>query len=306
MNSHQNEKYTVFQQILLFLLVYVDSFTGNSQLLAAIEKFKGFVDEIDIISAKKQKKATVPKTKMKAAARKNVVSQLEAACLLALEWAKSQKNEQLIKDFTIYTSDFNGKINLMMQLAKYTYGVLNSNKVAIIAATSITASQLTAIETEITLLQTLQQAPSAVRNSQKTVTALYIPAFVEASAGKETLINLVNGAYTIGANANLQLITDLANALTFGGNVQHTTLKAVFLKDGTTEAIEGGLMTITELFRVGRSNILGIAQIVEFVPGTYHIVFSAPGCVSQTQIKTIAAGEKVNVIVKMASIVIIG
>ena len=201
MDYRQNEKYSVFQQILLFLLAYVDSFTDNTQLLAAIEKFQGFVNEIDHVSSKKQPKATKPKTKMKAAAMKSVVSQLEAACLLALEWAKSQKNEQLIKDFTIYAKDFNGKINEMLILAKYTYGVLETNKTAIIAATSITESQLSAIETEITLLQTLRQAPAATRNFQKTVTALYIPAFLNATASKETLINLINGAYKIGAKA---------------------------------------------------------------------------------------------------------
>ena len=306
MNTRQNKEYSVFLQILIFLLDYADSFTGNSQLLTAIAKFKGFVTNIDEVSAKKQPKATVPKTKMKTAARKSVVSQLEAACLLALEWAKTQKNEQLIKDFTICSSDFRGKINAMMQLAKYTYGVLNANKTAIIAATSITALQLTAIETEIELLQTLQQAPNAARNTQTTLTALYLPAFLDASAGKETIINLINGAYTIGEHANLQLITDLANSLVFGGNVQHTILKSVFLKAGTTIAIEGGKMIITELKRVGVSNIQGVAQIAEFVPGTYHIVLSAPDCVSQTLIKTIGAGEKVNFTVQMEEVVVSG
>ncbi len=299
MNSRQNEKYSVFQQILLFLAAYVDSFTSNTQLLTAIAKFKGLVTKIDNVSAKKQKKATVPKTKMKTAARKSVVSQIDAACLIALEWAKSQKDEQLIKDFSVTSSDFNGKINSMVRLALYTYGVLNTNKSAIIAATSITALQIADIETAIELLQTLQQAPNAARNSQTTVTALYLPAFLDATAGKETIINLINGAYTIGEHANLQLITDLANSLVFGGNVQHTILKAVFLKKGSTIAIEGGKMTITELMRVGMSNIQGVAQIAEFVPGTYHIVLSAPNCDSQTKIKTIAAGEKVNFTVEM-------
>ncbi len=306
MNYHQNEKYSVFLQIFLFLAAYVESFAGNTQLLTAIERFKGLVTKIDDVSAKKQPKATVPKTKMKTTARKSVVSQIEAACLLALEWAKSQKNEQLIKDFTIYKSDFRGKINAMMQLAKYTYGVLNANKTAIIAATSITALQLTDIENAIELLHTLQQAPSATRNAQRTVTALYIPAFLDASAGEETIVNLINGAYTIGEHANLQLITDLANSLVFGGNVQHTILKAVFLQAGTSNAIEGGIMTITELKRVGRSNIQGVAQIAEFVPGTYHIVLSAIGYEPQTHIKTIAAGEKMNFTVQMEEVVVSG
>ena len=304
MNTRQNIEYSVFQQILLFLIAYVETFSGNTQLLAAIEKFKGYVTAIDNVSAKKQPRATIPKTKMKIAARKSVVSQLEAASLLALEWAKSQKNEQLIKDFSINASSFKGKINAMLILATYTYGVLNANKTAIVAATSITLLDVTAIETAITLLQTLQQAPSVARNSQTIVTALYLPAFADANAGKVTLINLIRGAYTIGAKANLQLITDLANALVFGGNVQHTILKATFLKAGTTIGIEGGTMTITELMRVGRSNILGIAQIAEFVPGSYHIVFSAPGCISQTQIKTISAGEKLNLTVEMVEIVV--
>jgi len=286
----------------LFLAAYSSSFLGNTQLLAAIVNFKGFIGVIDGVSAQKQPKASKPKTKMKATARKSVVSQLEAACLLALEWAKTQGNEQLIKDFTINDSSFKGKINAMLILANYTYGVLNTNKVAIMAATSVTALQLTAISTEITLLQTLQKAPAAARSSQKTVTALYKPAFINATAGKDTLINLIKGAYTIGPNANLQLVTDLENALVFSGNVHHTILKAMFYITGTTTAIEGATLTITELLRVGTSNILGVAQIAEFKPGTYHVTFVAPGYVTQTQIINIPLAAKVDVTVEMVAV----
>ena len=299
MNTRQNIEYSVFQQVLLFLATYTSAFAGNTQLLDAIGNFKGFVTAIDTVSGKKQPKASKPKTKMKKDTRKSVVSQIEAACLLGLEWAKSMKNEQLIKDFTITDSSFRGKINAMLILANYTYGVLNTNKVALIAATSITAAQLTAINTEIALLQTLQKAPAAARSSQKTVTALYKPAFLDAAAGKETLINLIRGAYTIGPNANLQLVTDLDNALLFGGSVQHTILTVTFLTAGTTVGIEGAMITITELMRVGVSNILGVGQIAEFKPGIYHVAFSALDHISQTQIITIGAGEKVAMTVEL-------
>lgn len=301
MNTRQNDEYSVFQQVLLFLAAYASAFAGNTQLLAGIVNFKAFIVAIDAVSAKKQKKATKPKTKMKADARKSVVSQLEAACLLALEWAKTQGDEQLIKDFTINDTSFKGKITAMITLANYTYGVLNTNKVAIMAATSVTALQITNIATEIALLETLQKAPASVRTSQKTVTALYIPAFANATASKDTLINLIKGAYTIGPNANLQLVTDLQNALVFSGNVQHTTLKVMFLKAGTLIGIEGGLVTITELFRVGTSNILGIAQIAEFVGGTYHVTFTAAGYITQTQIITIKLGDKMEITVEMVA-----
>ena len=301
MNTRQNDEYSVFQQVLLFLAAYASAFAGNTQLLAGIVNFKAFIVAIDAVSAKKQKKATKPKTKMKADARKSVVSQLEAACLLALEWAKTQGDEQLIKDFTINDTSFKGKITAMITLANYTYGVLNTNKVAIMAATSVTALQITNIATEIALLETLQKAPASVRTSQKTVTALYIPAFANATASKDTLINLIKGAYTIGPNANLQLVTDLQNALVFSGNVQHTTLKVMFFKAGTLIGIEGGLVTITELFRVGTSNILGIAQIAEFVGGTYHVTFTAAGYITQTQIITIKLGDKMEITVEMVA-----
>ncbi len=190
----------------------------------------------------------------------------------------------------------------MLILANYTYGVLNTNKTAIIAATQVTASQLTAISTEIALLQTLQKAPAAARTSQKTITALYKPAFVNATAGKDTLINLIRGAYTIGPNANLQMVTDLDNALIFAGNVQHDYLKVTFLKAGTTIKIEGGIVTIVELLRHSTSNIEGFAEIKEFVPGTYNVTFSAEGYVTQTQIITIASGEKVEATVEMVEV----
>ena len=299
MNNHQNEKYSVFQQILLFLAAYTDAFVGNTQLLAAILKFKGFIDDIDAVSAKKQLKASVPQTKKKDATRKSLVAMLEAACLLALEWAKAQKDEQLIKDFTINETSLKGKINQMLILANYTFGVLNTNKTALIAATTITAPQLLAIQTEIELLETLQKAPAAARSAQKTVTALYKPAFLDAIAGKETIINLVKGAYTIGAKANLEMILDLENALVFGGNVQHTVLNAKFYTAGTTTRIEGAVITIIELKRVGVSNIYGDAYIKEFKPGTYHVTFSALDHISQTRIIPIPAGGKVSEIIML-------
>ena len=301
MNTRQNDEYSVFQQVLLFLAAYSSAFVGNTQLLSAIVNFKSFILAIDAVSAKKQNKATKPKTKMKADARKSVISQLEAACLLALEWAKTQGDAQLIKDFTITKSSFDGKINAMITLANYTYNVLNTNKVAIIAATSVTALQITNISTEITLLQTLQKAPASVRTSQKTITALYIPAFANALASKDTLINLIKGAYTIGPNANLQLVTDLQNALVFSGNVHHTILKVTFLKVGTLIGIQGAMVTITELMRVGNSNILGIGQIAEFVGGTYQVTFAAAGYITQTQIITIKLGDKMDMTVEMVA-----
>ena len=302
MNNHQNEKYSVFQQVLLFLAAYADVFLGNTQLLAAIARFKGFIAAIDVVTAKKQAKATVPQTKMKATARASVIAQLVAACLLALEWAKTQNDEQLIKDFSINKSDFDGKINAMITLANYTYGVLNNNKAAIIAATEVTALQITGILTAITLLQTLQKAPAAARTSQKTVTALYPPAFVNATAGKDTLVNLIKGAYTIGANANAQLVKDLENALIFAGNVQHDYLKVTFLKAGTNIRIEGAILTIVELSRHSTSDIEGFAEITEFVPGTYHVTFTATGYITQTQVIAIASGEKVEVTVEMVAV----
>ena len=302
MNTRQNDEYSVFQQVLLFLAAYASAFAGNTQLLAGIVNFKAFIVAIDAVSAKKQKKASKPKTKMKADARKSVVSQLEAACLLALEWAKTQGNEQLIKDFTINDTSFKGKITAMITLANYTYGVLNTNKTALFNATTITALQLTNISTEIALLETLQKAPASVRTSQKTVTALFIPAFANALASKDTLINLIKGAYTIGPNANLQLVTDLDNALVFSGNVHHTILKVTFLKVGTLIGLQGGLVTITELMRVGTSNILGIGQIAEFVGGTYHVTFVAAGYVTQTQIITIKLGDKMEITVEMVEV----
>ena len=283
------------------MAAYASAFEGNTQLLEGIVNFKAFVQAIDAVTAKKQSKATKPKTKMKADARASVISQLDVACLLALEWAKKQGDVQLTKDFSVTKSSFEGKINAMITLANYTYGVLNTNKVAIMAATSVTALQISNIATEIALLKTLQKAPASVRTSQKTVTALYIPAFANATASKDTLINLITGAYTIGPNANLQLVTDLKNALVFSGNVHHTILKITFLKVGTLIAIEGGLVTITELLRVGTSNPLGIAQIAEFVGGTYHVTFTATGYVAQSKVITIKLGEKMEMIVEMVA-----
>ena len=74
------------------------------------------------------------------------------------------------------------------------------------------------------------------------------------------------------------------------------------MKVGTLIGLQGGLVTITELMRVGTSNILGIGQIAEFVGGTYHVTFVAAGYVTQTQIITIKLGDKMEITVEMVEV----
>ena len=47
------------------------------------------------------------------------------------------------------------------------------------------------------------------------------------------------------------------------------------------------------------SNILGVGQIAEFKPRIHHVTFSALDHISQIQIITIGAGEKVAMTVEL-------
>ncbi len=84
---------------------------------------------------------------------------------------------------------------------------------------------------------------------------------------------------------------------------RHTGLIAT-INDAGGNAIEGATVHVQELKKQAVSDISGVADIESMKPGTYHIIFSANGYASQTQILKIEQGKTLDeevVLVREAS-----
>ncbi len=299
MNKKLVVRYLILQQILNFIKNNFDTLKKRKQLPKAIDNLKGSVKEIDDITRKKRPHATKVQTKTKTKAKNQLVALIIAMCLEALEWAKEKENDQLIQDFSVTATSFRGNIVDVTTLAEYTLGVIETNKKELTDHTDITDVEIQAATTALDSLKSLQVSPSTTRATQKTINALYLPAFDKAKKAKETFENLVKAGFTTGPLANPQLILDLKNALIYAENVHHTRFVVTFIKAGTDELIEDALVRIVELDLTATSTISGLASISEFVANTYHVTFSAEGYITQTKIITFRNGEKEEITVEL-------
>jgi len=72
--------------------------------------------------------------------------------------------------------------------------------------------------------------------------------------------------------------------------------------DEAGKGIEGATMLVQELNKEEVSDILGVADIESMKPGMYHVLFSADGYASQTQILKIEQGRTIDEEVRMVRV----
>ena len=79
---------------------------------------------------------------------------------------------------------------------------------------------------------------------------------------------------------------------------RHTGLVAT-INDTGGKGIEGATMLVQELKKHALSDILGVADIESMKPGMYHVIFSADGYATQTQVLKIEQGKTLTEVVVM-------
>ncbi|MGN6214020.1 hypothetical protein [Parafilimonas sp.] len=80
---------------------------------------------------------------------------------------------------------------------------------------------------------------------------------------------------------------------------RHTGLMATINDAAGGTAIEGAVMLVQELNKQAASNILGVAAIESMKAGTWHVIISAAGYVTQTQVLKIEQGKTLEMEVRM-------
>ena len=293
MTKSQVAKFSSYNRIVAFLLFYNLLFVGITRLLLSITQFKDAFAALKLLlptsTTNKSSPATIAKNKEFLAMIDTIVSLANRAYLYAFD----TDNTTLLSTFKVEISYFKLLTEAeQILLAQNILLALNTNSVALIAGYDITAAELTALGLVITAAQDQIAAPSTIIGNNKTATSEIDAAFLLVDEKVTLLEKSILGRFKIGAFANSALTSNFENAKKLHESVKHTALITTFTNI-LGEVIEGALAEITfdTETKSAVSNISGIAEIEQFVGGTYNVTYSAPGYITQVVPTKFTLGE---------------
>ena len=173
---------------------------------------------------------------------------------------------------------------------------------------NITAADKTAMTSAINDYNSVKLAPRAKRSEKKTGgTDAYKKSFKKAQKHADNMYDYIYGQYELD-NPGLITSMDLALDIEEEG-VRHNTLRVTFIDGNPPEGaitafVEKAQVLIAELGKKALSDINGVANLMKFLQGTYHVEFSAAGFVTQTMIVHFGQGQTVElevVLMRVAS-----
>jgi hypothetical protein len=146
-------------------------------------------------------------------------------------------------------------------------------------------------------------APRKAREYKKAMgTEAYSPSYKKCEIAAENIYDYVSGQYEF---TNPSLVEQLKEVLSIDREgVQHTGLEAVCIdknppQGAITQLLEKVVMTIVELNKSALSDIDGIATLIKFRNGKYHVTFSKAGFKTVEMILKIERGKVLHLNVEM-------
>ena len=283
MTKSQTAKFASYNRIVAFLLFYNLLFVGLARLLQSITQFQAAFAALKLLlptsTSTKSSPVTISKNKEFADMIDNIISLARRAYLFASDTA----NETLLSTFQVEKNNFQPLSELeKILLAQNILASLNSNSAALIADYDITAAELTAVGIAITSAQDKIAAPSTIIGNNKTSNVDIETAFLLVDDKIVLLEKSSLGRFKTGLFANPSLVSNFENAKKNHESVKHTALITTFTNI-LGEVIEGAQIAIafdTET-KTALSNISGIAEIEQFVGGTYQVTYLAAGYITQ-------------------------
>lgn len=305
MTKSQVAKFSSYNRIIAFLLFYNLLFAGITRLLLSITQFKNAFAALKLLmptsTTNKSSPATISKNKEFTDMIDRIISLSNRAYLFAVDTA----NATLLSTFQVEKNDFQILAEAeKILLAQNILFALNTNSVALIAGYDITAAELTALGLVITAAQDQIAAPSTIIGNNKTATSEIDAAFLLVDEKVTLLEKSILGRFKTGAFANAALTKNFENAKKIHESVKHTALMTTFTNI-LGELIEGALVEIafdTET-KSAVSNISGIAEIEQFVGGTYNVTYSAPGYITQVIATKFTLGEATTTAIVLVKVV---
>ncbi len=283
MTKSQTAKFASYNRMVAFLLFYNLLFAGINRLLQSITQFKAAFTALKLLlptsTSIKSSPVTIIKNKEFADMIDHIISLANRAYLFAFD----TEDETLLSIFQVdkFTFHLLAEIEKIL-LAQNILISLNDNSVELIADYDITAAELTAVGIAITAAQDKIAAPSTVIGNNKTSNVDIETAFLLVDEKIVLLEKSILGRFKTGLFANPSLVGNFENAKKNHESVKHTALITTFTNI-LGEVIEGATIEIafdTET-KTALSNISGIAEIEQFVGGTYHVTYSATGYITQ-------------------------
>jgi hypothetical protein len=305
MNKKQTAKFASYNRIIAFLLAYTTtSFAGLTRLLLSATNFKAAFTALKLLlptsTATKSSPTTITKNKDFSNLVDLMVSLANRAYLFAVDTA----SETLLATFAIEASSFKLAETEQISLAQNVLLALNNNSVALIAGYDIAATELTTAAADIILCQDQIAAPSTIIGNNKTFNDEIVAAFVLVDEKVELLGKSIYGKFKTGPFANTSIISNFEKARKPIESTNHTALDAT-INDINGNPIEGAKAEIafdTET-KEALANIEGLAEVEEFVSGTFNVTYSAAGYITQVIATKFDLGETTTVSIVLLKVV---
>ena len=305
MTKTQASKYSSYNRIINFLFAYSAVFTGLVRLLKCATDFKAAFAALKVLlpssTAIKSSPTTITKNKDFADMIDHMVSLASRAYL----YAADTENEILLSTFQVEKYTFHLLVEVeKIVLAQNILAALNANSVALIAGYDITAAELTTADADITAAEVQIAAPSTITSNNKTANEEIDAAFLLVDKTILLMEKSIYGRFKTGAHAKLSLISNFDLAKKLRGLTKHTALVADVVNIDH-EPIADVLVEIsfgTET-KSANTNISGIAEIEQFIGGTYNVTYSAVGYITQTIPTTFILGETVDTTIVLLKVI---
>ncbi len=305
MTKTQAAKFSSYNRIVNFLFAYSALFTGLVRLLKCATDFKAAFTALKVLlpssTATKSSPATIIKNRDFGKMIDSILSLANRAYLFAVDTT----NETLLATFQVEKNDFYLLVEAeKILLAQNILAALNTNSTALIAGYDITSAELTTAGADITVVQNLIASPSTIIGSNKTSNEEIEEAFKLVDSTVFLLEKSIYGRFKSGVSAKLSLISNFDSAKKLRGLTKHTALLANIV-NAANEPLLGVLIEIdiNGLIKSAITNLLGIAEIEKFIPGTYNVTYSAPGYISQTIPTTFTLGDTHEVSVILLNVI---
>ncbi len=305
MTKTQTSKFSSYNRIINFLFAYASSFTGLVRLLKCIVDFKAAFVALKLILPSSTAIKSSPTTITKNKDFTNMIDLIVSLANRAYLFAVDTSSETLLSTFQVEVSYFKALSEIEQTLlAHNVLAALNTNSVALIAGYDIDAAELTSAATYITNAQGQIAAPSTIISNNKTSTDEIDDAFKLVDTTIALLEKAIYGRFKTGILAKLSLISNFDLAKKLRGLTKHTALIADILNIAN-EPIANVLVEIffgTET-RTAISNISGIAEIEQFIGGTYNVTYSAVGYITQVIPTIFTLGETVDTTIVLLKVI---
>jgi len=220
-------------------------------------------------------------------------------------FATDTDNETLLSTFQVAKYDFHSLSEPeKVLLAQNILLSLNDNCVALIADYDITALELIEVGEAITTAQNEIAAPSIIIGNNKTYNVDIEAGFVLVDKNIALLQKAIYGKFKNGSFDNSSLIHNFDTALKLVESTKHTALITT-ITDTLGVFIVGARVTINFITETkeATSNLIGVAEIEQFVGGIYNITYSALGYITQVIATRFALGETTSTSIKLQKVI---